>query len=32
MIICIVLTVGAWFIVSRAGSTEKICNFDYMED
>lgn len=32
MIICIILTVGAWLIVSRAGSTENICNFEYLED
>lgn len=32
MIICIILTVGAWFIVSRAGSNENLCNFDHLEE
>lgn len=32
MIICILLTVGAWLIVSRAGSSENVCNYEYRED
>ena len=29
MIIYIILTVGAWLIVSRAGSDENVCDYEY---
>ncbi len=31
IITIIILTVGAWLTVSRSGSDENVCNYDYME-
>jgi hypothetical protein len=32
MIICIILTVGAFLTVGKIGSKENICNYNYLED